>query len=301
MKRFLIISASLILLLNSCEEDNSDQAFDPTQDDGSISKSDPEVFLKIGSNLYYKYSDLELYDSSTHILYFRTNHSEFDNNSTSVFKFIINSDTIYTGDFWPSIRSDFPTRPFISTWPFWLQSHALWIDNRDNAKPDLRNESSIIQALKDRNLLHSGLLVVINSIQITNTQATLSFSVTNKDQSDLFILDPNKMGINLFHYFTNGLVFWKSANSQPFYVNVPSQAPSTYDSWKIDWLSKLNSNETKTFGFTYPLDSPIDPGEYNVTFDYPGLLFQISKDQLNQDNARVWLGKIKSSIKIVID
>lgn len=301
MKRFLSISASLILLLNSCEQDNSDQEFDPKQADSTIFKSDPEVFFKIGSNQYYKYSDLELYDSSTHILYFKANHPEFDKNSSSNFKVIINSDTIYTGDFWPSFRSDSPTRPYISTMPFWLQYNAFWIENKDMVKPDLRNASSIIQALKDRNLLHSGLLVLINSIQITNTQATFSFSVTNKDQTALYILDPDKMGLNLFHYFTNGLVFRKSANSQPFYVKVPYQAPSPYSSWKIEWLSKLNSNEIKTFIFNYPLDSPINSGEYNVTFNFPGFLYQINKDQLNQDNARVWLGEIKASIKIVVN
>ena len=261
---------------------------------------DPEVFLNIGYYLYYKYSDIDLYDSSTHVLYFKANHSEFDKNSSSTFRFLNNGDTIYKGDFWPSFRSDHPTGPYISTQPFWLQDFALWIENRDENKPDLRNSQIIIQTFKDRNLLHSGLLVVIESIECTISQVTFTFSVTNKDQS-LLIMDPDKMGVNLFHYYTNGLVFWKSDNSAPFYVKVAPEAPSSYDEWEIEWLTKISPDETKTFVFNYPLDTPLSPGEYKVNFTYPGLSFQVSREQLLQNNDRIWLGGVKASKVIVIN
>lgn len=296
MKKLLLITASFLLVMVSCERGRSDQEPDPND------KPDPEVIFKIGSNLSYKYSDLELYDSSTHIMYFKTNHSEFDNYSSSTFAAIIDCDTIYQGDFWPSFRSDLPTRPYISTWPFRLQDYALWIENRDDIKPDLRNAQGIIQSFKDQNLLHSGLLLVINSIDITESEVTFSFSVTNADQSTIWIMDPDKMGLNLFHYYTNGLVFWKSGIiGPPFYVNVPYQSPSPYNIWKIEWLTRLNSNDTETYIFDYPLDAPIEAGEYNVTFTYPGLSHQVSKDQLIQDNARIWLGETKALIQIEVN
>jgi hypothetical protein len=300
MKRFILIAFSLMLLLTSCKKDKSDQESGLNQDTDPVTNPDPEVFFKIGSNLYYKYNDLELYDSSTHIMYFKTSHPEFEKNSGSTFAVIVKSDTIYRGDFWPAIRSDLPTRPYISTWPFWLQNFALWIDNRENIKPDLRNSLSIIQSLKERKLLHSGLLVVINSLEITSSKATFSFSVTNKDQSPLLVMDPDKMGLNLFHYYTNGLVFRKSNNGSPFYVKVAYQAPSPYNSWRSDWLTQVNPNDSKTFIINYPLDSPIASGEYNVTFDYPGLSQQVSRDQIIQGNVRIWLGKITASVKIAI-
>jgi hypothetical protein len=296
MKRLLLIAASFLLVIVSCERNSSNQ--DPDPDD----KPDPEVFFKIGSSLSYKYSDLELYDSSTHIMYFKTNHSEFDSNSASPFAVISDCDTVYQGDFWPSFRSDLPTRPYISTWPFRLQDHALWIENRDDILPDLRNDPDIIQSFKDRNLLHSGLAVSINSLEITESEAAFSFSVTNKDQSSLWIMDPNKMGLNLFHYYTSGLVFWKSGIiGPPFYVNVPYQSPLSPDSWETGWFTILNSDDTETFTFNYSLDTSIDPGEYLVTFTFPGLSHQVSKDQLIQDNARIWLGEIKASIQIIVD
>lgn len=302
MKKNLFGSYILILslLLVSCEVNNSDPEPEPDQDSITVIKPDPEYFFKVGNSLYYRYSDLELYDSSAHIFYFKTNHPEFDKNSQSVFSVIIKSDTIYKGDFWPMFRSDTPTRVYIHTWPFWLQNYALWIENRYNIKPDLRNDPVIIQAFKDRNLLHSGINLAINSLEVTNTQVTFSFTLTNKGQSALLIMDPDKMGINLFHYYTNGLLFRKTSDGSSFYVSVPSQAPSHYTVWLIDWLTKLNSNETKTFNLIYPLNSPIASGEYKITFVYPGFNLQISKDQLIQDNARIWLGDVRASVRISI-
>jgi hypothetical protein len=301
MKKLLLIAVSIILILASCENDKTDQESDLDKDTYNSNKTDPEVFFKIGTSLSYKYSDLDLYDSSTHILYFKTNHSEFDKNSSSTFGFLINSDSIYKGDFWPSFRSDLPTRPYISTWPFWLQDYALWIENRENNKPDLRNAPSIIQSFKNRNLLHSGLMVSVNSIVCYNSQVTFSFTVTNKDPEPLLILDPDRMGVNLFHYYTNGLVFRNSINSSITYVKFPAQAPSPWNGWKIDWLSKINPDESKTFLFNYPVTSPLSTGEYTVSFEYPGLTFQVIKDQLIQNETRIWLGDIRISKKIVVN
>jgi hypothetical protein len=302
MKKYLVGSYILIvsLLFVSCEVNNSDPDADQDQDSIPEIQPDPEYFFRIGKSLYYRYSDLELYDSSAHILYFKTSHPEFEENSQSVFSVIINSDTVYKGDFWPMFRSDTPTRVYIHTWPFWLQNYALWIENRYNIKPDLRNDPVIIQAFKDRNLLHSGINLVINSLEVTNTQVTFSFTITNKGQSALLIMDPDKMGINLFHYYTNGLLFRKTSDGSSFYVSVPAQAPSHYSVWNIDWLTKLNSNETLTFNLVYPLNSQIASGDYKVTFVYPGFNLQISKDQLIQDDARIWLGDVRASVRISI-
>jgi hypothetical protein len=300
MKKITQFILIVSLLLSSCEANNSGPEPEPDQDSITVIKPDPEYFFRIGKNLYYRYSDIELYDSSAHIIYFKTNHPEFDKNSQSYFSVIVKSDTIYNGDFWPMFRSDTPTRVCIHTWPFWLQNYALWIENNYNIKPDLRNAPAIIGALKDHYLLHSGLLIEIKNLEITGTQAIFEFSVTNKDQSALWIMDPDKMGIKLFHYYTNGLQFRNLNDNSHFSITVTSESPSDYKMWKIEWLTKLNPGDIKTFHFIYPLASPIAKGEYIVTFVFPGFLFQISHDMLIQNNARIWLGKVRTSIKLSI-
>jgi hypothetical protein len=296
MKKSFIVFAGIIFILISCENDKSD----PANISDSSKGVDQEVLFKIGTSLSYKYNDIDMYDSSAHVLYFKTNHPEFDKNSSSTFCFFINSDTIYKGDFWSSFRSDLPTKPYISSSPFWLQNYALWIENRDNIKPDLRNDPTIIKALKDRSILHSGLLVTINSIQCSSSQINFSFKLTNKDQSSLLFLDPEKMGLNLFHYFTNGLIF-KLPNSGSTTIRITAQSPSPYNSWKNEWLSSLSPGESKDFTIIYPITSPMSAGEYNVTFTFPGLSSQIYSNQLNQANGRIWLGSFKASKSIVVN
>ena len=84
-------------------------------------------------------------------------------------------------------------------------NHALrieiWMDN----KPDIRNCPRIIELLKEHNLLHSGLSGTIDLLEITGSQLSFKFTIMNLDSDDLLIIDMNKTGTNLFHYFTNGL------------------------------------------------------------------------------------------------
>jgi hypothetical protein len=167
-------------------------------------------------------------------------------------------------------------------------------------KPDLRNDPRLIVALKDRNLLHSGLLLTINSIDCKSAQITFSFSITNKDQSALLILDPQKMGLNLFHYFTNGLIIKDKPYTKSITVKIPYQTPSPWNGWKIEWLSSIAADEKKTFVIDYPLDSPLSPGAYNVSFEYPGLAFQVNKEELQQNTGRIWLGSLEAMKDFVI-
>jgi hypothetical protein len=69
MKKSLLFSLVVILTLASCE------------------KIDNEVFFKIGSGLEYKLSDIELYDTSNHMLYFKKVHDEFKNSDTFGFNY----------------------------------------------------------------------------------------------------------------------------------------------------------------------------------------------------------------------
>jgi len=288
MKAKIIITIALTaMILTSCE------SFKPD--------SEQEIFFKAGSDFEYKFSDIELYDSSTHILYFKDVHPEFENIGQT-FTFLVNGEEIYSGFFRPAFLSSLPTGPFISTAPLFYQYYALRIENWYDRKPDMRNDPRIIQALEERHLLHSGLSVIINSIECDDSYLSFSFTVTNRDQSDLLILDPDKMGIKLFHYFTNGLRISKlNDKTTVFTSTIDHLSPEPWNSWETGWLSKIEHDVSKTFGFNYPIDSPIDPGEYYAFFEFPGLAYQIERDQLIRANKRIWLGDIRVTKNIVIE
>lgn len=301
MKKLILIASAIILCLTYCTKNDTDQDI-IAKDTPSDSKNnvDPDIILKIGENLSYKFSDIEMYDSSTHIFYLKTNHPEFDDfdySNISSFVLYVDHDSIYKGNLQPTSYGLWPNGAYIQTCPLTLQNYALRIDFRKKDQSDLRNDIRIINALEGLNLLHSGLMIATDSLKINSTQVNFTFTITNKDQSSLLILDPDKMGINLFHYFTNGLSFQLSPEYPFIMVGVPHESPST--DWDINWMSKLDPGSSKTFTFNYPLTTPFDPGEYTVHFDFPGLL-NIGQDQLIQDNSRIWLGEVTDNQNIII-
>jgi hypothetical protein len=282
MKKSLSFALVFVLILISCK------------------KNDTDVFFRIGKNLEYKYSDIELYDSSTHVLYFRTVHDEFKTIDKGSFVFLDKGDAIFSGTFWPGYSSMGPNGPFIFSPPSLYGCHALRIENWSLEKPDVRNDPRMISVLKQYSLLHSGLSAEINSVEKTGTQLLLRFTVTNNDQSDLLILDPEKTGVGLFHYFTNGLSLYDINGYEVFSGTIQHETPEPWNGWKPDWLSELKSGESRSFSISYPILNPLSQGEYRASFAFPGLEFEVSKDQLMQADKRIWLGDKRTNKWVVI-
>ena len=288
MKKYLLIVITMIMTFTSCES--------------LLKNSDEEYFFKADDGLVYKYSDFELYDSSTHIAYFKTNHPEFKTDKASTFSLLVHEEEIYKGVFWPMYYNSLPTGPFIYTFPSFYPDYAFRIEFMiaGNNPVDTRNDPRIISALKEHNLLHSGLSAVINSIDIAGTRLTFKFTVTNRDISDLLIIDPDKTGPELFHYFTNGLSIRSITSEEVFSSNIQPRTPSPWNSWDIDWLSELKSGDSRQFTINYTISSPLNSGDYQAYFQFPGLSYQVTQDQLFQGNKRIWLGDIRATKKMLL-
>jgi hypothetical protein len=265
----------------------------------SCEKYRNDVFFRIGSEYEYSFHDIELYDTSNHIIYFKDVHPEFEDILTQSFVFLENDETIYQGSFVPGYSSSIPNNPFIMS-PSMYGNYALKIENWHADKPDVRNDPKMIAVLNQHGLLHSGLAISSSSIQINGTQLTFRFTVANQDQSDLMIIDPDKTGPNLFHYFTNGLYIYDLAHNEIFSSTIQHEAPVPWNSWKTDWLSELKSGDSKQFTIIYTINKPIKPGEYDTTFEFPGLAYQVKKDQLYLGKSRIWLGDIHHNKKRTI-
>jgi len=288
MKKSLLPGCIIIITLVSCEA-----LFDSPED---------TCLFRTDKGLEFRYSDFELYDSSTHIFYFKTNHPEFKSDKSSTFSLLADGEVIYTGVFWPSFSSSLPSGPYISSVFSFYPDYMFRVEliTIDNQPQDSRNQPGLISALKDHNLLHSGLSGEIKDILINDYHLTFSFIVTNHDNSDLLILDPEKTGPRLFHYFTNAPVFYNITQKKVFSYNTDYQAPSPWNSWNPDWLSELKSGESRQFTFEYTIDSTLTPGDYRISYEFPGLSNQITVDQLFQGNKRIWSGDIILTKKIKI-
>jgi len=280
MKKFLL-PGLVVLTLASCE------------------KLQDEVFFKIDSGKEYKFRDIQLYDTSTHILYLRKSHTELNEIMNGTFTFLDEGAIIYEGNVVAGYSSFFPNGPFIMS-PSMYGDYALKIENGRLNKPDVRNDSRMINLLNKQDLLHSGLAITSSSVVITGTQLTFKLTVTNQDQCDLLILDLVKTGSNLFHYFTNGLSMYDSEHNEVFSSTIQHQAPDPWNSFKTEWLSELKSGDSKEYLINYTINNQIIPGEYNISFTFPGLSYQVAKDQLFQGGSRIWLGDIHLKKRITI-
>ncbi len=286
MKKQILLSLIVLVTFVSCEK---------------FKEPDPDVFFVTSSGLKFKFDDIQKYDSSTHILYFNKTYSEFKDILQGSFAFLDNGDTIYAGSFLPGYSSFIPSGPIILSPPNMYGDYALRIEIWMGNKPDPRNSERIIEILKTHNLLQSGLLGKINSVEINNSTLKFNFTITNKDESDLLILDINKTGPNLFHYFTNGLYIRDLNSNLVFENSFISQKPEPWNSFKTDWLTQLKSGESLTFSINYSLETPLNPGQYNLLFEFPGLAYQVQKDQLSQNGNLIWLGDITLRKKITIN
>ena len=286
VRNILIIFMTLILGLISCESDRFD--------------TDQGVILQIGTNIGFRYTDIELYDSSAHILYFKKYHPEIDTIELSKFSFYAEGNEVYSGSFRPPYNNSMPKGPFITSPLYAMPDFLLKVENLYSEEPDPRNDPHLIRALEERGLLHSGLSVTIDTIKISGPQLDFTFTVTNKDKSDLLIIDPNKTGPNLYHFFTNGLVLRNEAFEEVFSSDIPVYSPFTWNQWSPDWLSKIKSGESQQYSISYSVREPLTSGKYKALFEFPGLTFQVTKEELYQNESRIWLGNITAAKEIIL-
>jgi len=286
MKKVALVGMAIISAITACEK--------------PVEQTDHEVFFKIGNEYAFRFDDINLYDSSTHIIYFKDAQSEFKEVLQDSFAFFDKGDTIYTGAFYPGYSSYIPMGPIILSPPNMYGDHALRIEIWRDDKPDVRNTPRLIEILNEHGLLHSGLSGTVNFVELTGNQLSFGFTITNDDITDLMIIDINKTGPELFHYFTNGLYLRDQDHNEVFSSSIEHQTPVPWNSWKPEWLSTLKSGESVSFTINYPLETPVNPGEYRLLFEFPGLAYQVSKNELFQNHERIWLGDITLRKNIVI-
>lgn len=298
----LIITALIaIAVFSSCEKDENSEQDNSDNFEYSRDKPGPDVFFKIGRRgKEFRFEDIALYDSSTHILYFKNEHPEFSEVEFGSFYFLDNGETIYSGSFYPGYSSYIPAGPIILTAPHMFGNYAIRIEIWRDDKPDMRNCPRIIEILKAHNLLHSGLSGEVDFVEVDDNQLSFGFTIVNHDLTDLLIIDLNKTGPSLFHYFTNGLYLRTEDHSVVFSSTIEHQTPEPWNSWKPEWLSVLKSGESISFTIKYPMEKGIDPGEYNLLFEFPGLAYQVSREDLFQGSGRIWLGDITIKDRITI-
>lgn len=289
----------LSVLFVGCQKDEID-IYKELSDGFSIVANDKVIL---------KHNDFEYYDYSTHLIYLKDNKS-FVNDIENIgeFKVFADKEEIYSGQTFPGYSSFLPSGPVIGTHPPSYNDNIvsigfiLFLDTLGNFLPDPREDERIVDALKKYNQFHAGLSCEIKSVQyLSSNNVKVELLLENNDSFNYYYLDPDKTGVGLFHYFTNGL-FIRDFDSYEIYSHkIETVSADPWNTWEKDWLSIINGNESKVITIIYDNFEDVPKGKYKATFEFPGLSFQVDKRDIIQDSGQIWLGELKMRKEITIE
>jgi len=265
MKRFvLMIVPALIcgMVLTSCSLVNE-------------SEFTGKLWLKMGDGTILSTSDIDFYNMSMHRIYLKEKlpYLEKIHGTMSVY---VNGIEIYECVFHSVICSHMPSGvyAFVGTSTITVCFSPSSMDSKDP-----RSDERIIAVLKKKHLYHEGLRCEIQSVNYSNGELVLNIELSNPDTFDYYYLDPDKMGIGLFHYYTNGPTFLTFLNDQYQRYNHRETVihPEETNPRKNEWLTLIKNGERKNISITYHNFDNIPVGNYKIYFSFPG--YFLSKDR----------------------
>ncbi len=263
--------------------------------------------------------DIEMYDASSHCIYLKKERPQFPFKITSQtgapFVVTANGQRCYIGTIWPAGSSSLPERtlPLIDMTDFILmppdivriQMSGLRLSS-DEAQQiqDKMNDPRIIKAFKEKEQYHAGLEIVLDKVKVSKTDSgsslTYTYTLTSKDVNDLYVFDPNKMGVGLFHYFNNCPTLFSEEDEH--YIRGDNDKiviqPESPDKFEKSWFSLLKSGQSMTRTITIDAYPEIPQGKYECSFAFhsPGTRF--TKGQRAKFDHRVWMGQINTKLNI---
>lgn len=266
--------------------------------------------LQIGNREVLTANEIDYYDLSTHFIYLKgTNSFLTDKLVRDSFTVCADGAKIYSGVFHSWVMSSMPLGPAIYTPGMFYGDYVVpitfsWYFDTDGKKipaTDPRSDPRILQALKSYDQLHEGLKCTIRSVQFPSGtgKASILLELKNADSFDYYHLDPEKMGLGLFHYFTNGLSLWNKTSQKSYENHLQHVQPDPWNSWEPAWLSLIRSGETKVLRIDYPNFDAVPAGNYRLYFRFPGLA-HVEKSQLKLGTGRIWLGDLDLSQDIQV-
>jgi len=265
--------------------------------------------------------DIDFYDFSSHCIYLKEERAVhisniisglFPTSSDTPFVVVANGERCYLGYFLSMLSSWLPMTPIIEG-PIEVGLYpkdVIHIEQgftSDRSFKDVRSDERIKNALLESNKLSPGLQVELNEVKIASRSDTTTlsymFTITDEDDNALYVPDPDKMGSSLFHYYTNG-VYLINPNNPTASIgaeNGTSNGPEPYDSWNVEWFTKLDSHQSMRRSVMQGGYPNIQSGTYNCGFIYSGPT-NIEKSKRLLPDGRIWIGEVRStSLTVTIE
>ena len=318
MKKFIVLIACCLFSCNKnpvTHNDKMDFAI-YLLEDSELSYMEASEYnldtLEIESTPWLSLNDIEMYDFSTHYIYLSTPKETifeglmneagiFDGFLLKPFLLVAGQERIYLGEFISALSSSFGgCCPHIDDIEQRIVPSDILPIRGCNIQgmPDVRNDSRIATVLSKNKIYHVGISVELKNVEVIDNADTASivysFEITNNDKDDLFIPDPDLMGTELFHYYTNGILFLSEDNHYYSSQYKKTIEPTPYDSWKTEWFSKVPSKGTLQQTVHLKGYPQLPPGQYNCEFVFAGPN-KIEEGVRMCGHLRYWIGEVKST------
>lgn len=294
-----VILLLLICFLWSCDKNDDDYLFkgDGTQiniylvKDGQVDYSQTDIdleTLELEETPWLKHSEIEFYDWSSHMFFLNI---EKEKGKYSGRHFVIKADNkpLLLGIFFPSYASSMPQFPSIIAHDdlfYPMDLIGLGGYGFYNNSSELAKDGDFHVWLEKSGLLREGIKVELANLKRKSaTTLEYTFQVTNTDTQDIYILDPNKMGTDRFHYYTNGVSCY--ANDKMYYASNFESLAS--DKIQDDWYHKLAPGRMMARTILLNGYESLPTGKVKASFNFPGSN-HLSKGEWEKSNGRIWVG-----------
>ena len=256
--------------------------------------------------------DIEFYDYSTHCIYLKKDKYVFFpycqdgvfprsyadrpfvvvGNNKKCYAGYIQSE-LYITDFWHAPDIDYIS---MKMYP----KDILYINWAFVFTRDRRDNETVKESLINLNLYHAGISVEITGIKIYQADtSTIEYSIkiTNNDKDNLYVLDPDKVGTGIFHYYNNG-PYVLDTNLSIMYQSTYKNFIRPNGAWRSEWFTKIESNNfiDRTIilkGYPY-----IPEGVYFCQLSYCGPSTNMEKDIRILPDDRYSIGEVLSGVVI---
>jgi hypothetical protein len=159
---------------------------------------------------------------------------------------------------------------------------------------DKRNNEQVKQALIQVGLYHAGIDIEIdttNALTIIDNGDTATieytFTLVNNDKDDLYVFDPDIAGSDVYHYFSNGPVFY-SVSEDKLYISRFKKARNPDTDWSPEWYTKLQNGQSLQRTATLKGYPHFPTGTYFFRVRYGGP-DRIDRGVRNTPNGRYWI------------
>lgn len=271
--------------------------------------------LVYGDRVLLNHHDIDYYDYGSHLIYLKSRMSAEkileaggDRESSGALSVYAGEEKIYTLTLQPGYSSLLPEGPVIRTSPTFYPDNVLAIGLMNSLDvltgdfTDVREDPRIVEVLKKYGQYMEGLHAEIISVWYgAPDELRLDLKLSNRDEMNYYYLDPEKMGMGLYHYYTSGVMLLDSDDHFFYGHEVEAVSPYPWDGWELDWMSLLEGGESAYLRLDYNNFTKVPAGAYQVLFQFPGLEFQVERHQQNQPGGRIWLGKLYLRSELLVN